>query len=196
MIRSAASKVMWVGRATVFLVGLAVVLALLFGVTSVALGADGDFFKVGRSNLADSVSRLTKSGAGPALNLRVDSGAPLAVNSATKVTNLNADELDGVDSAGFLRTPIYDEERSTTGGAVANESAIAAIACDPGDTALSGGFSSVDNGTHLSMSRTISSSSSSTPTGSHTLTWTNNHTVDTVTLRVICADTRQLVLTR
>jgi hypothetical protein len=30
MWRSAASKVMWVGRATVFLVGLAVILALVF----------------------------------------------------------------------------------------------------------------------------------------------------------------------
>jgi hypothetical protein len=98
MIRSAASKVMWVGRATVFLVGLAVILALVFGAASVAFGADADFFKVGRTNLADSVSRLTKSGAGPALDLRVDSGPPLAVNRATRVTNLNADKVDGSDA--------------------------------------------------------------------------------------------------
>jgi hypothetical protein len=31
MLRSVVSKVMWVGRATVFMVGLAVILALLFG---------------------------------------------------------------------------------------------------------------------------------------------------------------------
>ena len=80
MIKSAASKVMWVGRATVFLVGLAVILALVFGAASVAFGDDGDFFKVGRSNLANSVSKLTKNGAGPALDLRVSSGPPLAVN--------------------------------------------------------------------------------------------------------------------
>jgi hypothetical protein len=101
MLRSAASKVIWVGRATVFLVGLAVILALLFGVASVALGTDGDFFKVGRSNLADSVSRLSKSGTGPALDLRVDSGAPLAVNRQTRVANLNADQLDGKDQSAF-----------------------------------------------------------------------------------------------
>ena len=38
MVRSAASKVMWVGRATVFVVGLAVIMALLFGVATMALG--------------------------------------------------------------------------------------------------------------------------------------------------------------
>jgi hypothetical protein len=37
MLRSTASKAMWVGRATVFFVGLAVILALVFGVTSMAL---------------------------------------------------------------------------------------------------------------------------------------------------------------
>jgi hypothetical protein len=36
MIRSAVSKLMWVGRATVFLEGLAVILAVVFGVVSVA----------------------------------------------------------------------------------------------------------------------------------------------------------------
>lgn len=99
MLRSAASKVMWVGRATVFLVGLAVVLALVFGVATTAMGANGDFFKVGKSNLASAVSVLTKRGAGPALDLRVGSGPPMQVNSQTKVANLNADELDDKDSS-------------------------------------------------------------------------------------------------
>lgn len=94
-------KVVWVGRATVFLVGLAVILALVLGVTSMAFGANGDFFKVGRTNLASAVSVLTKSGAGPALSLNVDSGPSLKVNSAAKVAKLNADELDGLDSTNF-----------------------------------------------------------------------------------------------
>jgi hypothetical protein len=39
-------------------------------------------------------------GAGPALGLCVTPGhAPLTVNSATKVANLNADKLDGIDSS-------------------------------------------------------------------------------------------------
>lgn len=99
MLRTAAAKVMWVGRATVFLVGLAVILAVVLGVASAAFGADGGNFKLGRSNLASAVSTLTKSGPGPALSLVVGSGPPLAVNSPQKVANLNADSLDGLDSA-------------------------------------------------------------------------------------------------
>lgn len=41
MVRSALSKVMWVGGATVSLAGLAVIVALVFGAASAALGADG-----------------------------------------------------------------------------------------------------------------------------------------------------------
>jgi hypothetical protein len=95
MIKSAVSKVMWVGRATVFLVGLAVILALVLGVATTALGANGDTFKVGRGNFASAVSTLTKSGAGPALSLKVGSGPPLAVNSSSTVIRLSADKLDG-----------------------------------------------------------------------------------------------------
>ncbi len=97
MLRSAASKVLWVGRATVFLVGLAVILALVFGVASTAFGHGGyaGLFHLGHNNNASNPSTLTKSGAGPALSLRVGSGAPLAVNSGVKVANLNADKVDG-----------------------------------------------------------------------------------------------------
>ena len=76
MLRSVASKVMWVGRATVFVVGLAVIAAVILGVATAAFGANGDFFKVGKSNFASAVSVLDKRGAGPALRLLVDSEAP------------------------------------------------------------------------------------------------------------------------
>src|SRR5215207_9679851 len=98
MFRSMASKVAWVGRTASMVFGLALVLALMVGVASTAFGANGDFFKVGRSNLASAVSTLTKSGSGPALSLRVGSGAPLAVNSPSKVNRLNADKVDGHDA--------------------------------------------------------------------------------------------------
>ncbi len=60
MLRSAASKVMWVGRATVFTVGLAVVLALLFGVATMALAGTGvgDTFNLGRLNQVGQMSQL------------------------------------------------------------------------------------------------------------------------------------------
>ena len=101
--RSAASKVAWVGRTASMMLGLALVLALVLGVASMALGADGDFFKVGKANLASAVSTLTKSGAGPALSLKVDSGPPMAVNSGAKVNKLNADKLDGKDFGQFVQ---------------------------------------------------------------------------------------------
>jgi hypothetical protein len=92
--------VMWVGRTTVFLVGLAVILALVFGVVSRATAHDGfaGLFHLNHNNNATKVSTLTKRGAGPALSVRVDSGAPLRVNSDARVTNLNADKLDGKEA--------------------------------------------------------------------------------------------------
>lgn len=101
--RGAASKVMWVGRATVFLVGLAVILALVFGVATTALGANGNPFLLGKKNVASAISTLVKQGPGPALKLQVGAGQPpLAVNSPTKVANLNADAVDGLDSTALL----------------------------------------------------------------------------------------------
>jgi hypothetical protein len=55
-------------------------------------------FHLGHNNPVTALSTLTKSGAGPALSLKVGSGPPLAVNSSAKVAKLNADTLDGQDS--------------------------------------------------------------------------------------------------
>lgn len=126
MLRSAVSKVMWVGRATVFLVGLAVILAFVFGLASAALahsGVDTKLFHLGHSNTATTPTSLVstladaaksalivqnKSG-GPALALRVGNAttppndvAPMKVNSNKVVTNLNADRLDGQEASAFL----------------------------------------------------------------------------------------------
>jgi hypothetical protein len=100
MVRSVFSKVMWVGRATVFMVGLAVILALVLGVASAAFGDDGDFFKLGQRNVAQTMSTLVKQGPGEALALQVRANQPpLTVNAAAgTATGLSADELDGDDS--------------------------------------------------------------------------------------------------
>jgi hypothetical protein len=115
MVRSVAKKVLWLGRATVFLMGLALMLALVFGIASTALGANGGNFILGSlNNTATAITKLTGTvGGGPALqvsnsstttgatalDLQVATGkAPMKVNSQTKVTNLNADKLDGQDS--------------------------------------------------------------------------------------------------
>jgi hypothetical protein len=126
MLRSAASKVMWVGRATVFLVGLAVILALVFGLASVALGTTGQNFILGKANntaetptglvstlsdAAKSALIVTNKSGGSALDLRVGNAttpantvAPMRVNSQKVVTHLNADKLDG-QNASELQEP-------------------------------------------------------------------------------------------
>jgi hypothetical protein len=139
MLRSAASKVMWVGRATVFMVGLAVILALVLGAASAAFGANGDFFKVGRDNFASAVSVLDKSGAGPALRLLVDSGPPLAVNSSSKVSRLNADKLDGLDASqlGGLSGVTQVEQQGGVNDSV--DSKTTSATCPDGTVAIAGG---------------------------------------------------------
>src|SRR3712207_4213917 len=115
MVKSVAKKVMLVGRATVFLVGLAVILALVLGMASTALGADGKPFLLGDSHVATKVSTLVKRGAGPALELRVGSGAPLKVNSSRKVANLNADQLDGMSANGVIRVASASADEALVG---------------------------------------------------------------------------------
>lgn len=96
MMRTIFSKVVWVGGVASTVFGLALVLALIFGLTTAAFGANGDLFKLGKSNTATKVSKLINNGTGSALGLQVQPGnAPMTVNSGTQVANLNADKVDG-----------------------------------------------------------------------------------------------------
>ena len=126
MVKSTVKKVVWVGKATVFMVGLTLILALVLGVATTALGATGGNFILGKANnsstmptglvstLADAAkSALTvqNKGGGPALDLRVgntsvpaNNVAPMRVNSNKMVTNLNADKVDGQEASAFLGT--------------------------------------------------------------------------------------------
>jgi hypothetical protein len=105
-------KVMFVGRATTFTVGLAVILALTVGLATTALAGTGvgACFQLGKTNTVDAITKLVGSVAGPsllidnnftganatALELQVEAGkAPMKVNSDAQVANLNADKLDG-----------------------------------------------------------------------------------------------------
>jgi hypothetical protein len=146
MLNTIFSKTMWVGRATVFMVGLAVILALMFGVASTALSATGSNLILGRGNSATTVSKLTSSVAGPtlqlinkgtdaaatALNVNVSSGqAPLTVNpEAGTATNLSADELDGRDSGSFANATHAHAGEDITSGTVASARIDGSIARD------------------------------------------------------------------
>src|ERR687890_528884 len=119
MIRSAVSKVVWMARATTVVVGLAIMLGLIFGVATSAFGTNGGNFILGSlNNTATAITKLTGTvGGGPALqvsnpstatgstalDLQVATGkAPMKVNRTTKVTNLNADAVDGRDGSALL----------------------------------------------------------------------------------------------
>ena len=89
--------------------GLAVALAflaLLVALTGTAVAATGGSFLLGKTNKAGATSILQNTGKGPALTLKTKNLhiAPLSVNgNGTKVANLNADKLDGIDSPQFQR---------------------------------------------------------------------------------------------
>ncbi len=165
MVRSAAGKVMWVGRATVFLVGLSVILALVFGAASMALAGTGvgDTFNLGRLNTVNQLSRLVGStdnamlridnnSAGTnatALDLQVEPGhAPLKVDSLTRVSNLNVDFVDGHSASSFVASFTYrEEDPPTTGTAFGGNTRLVNESCDPGDRLLTGGPANIDEGT-------------------------------------------------
>ncbi len=156
MIRSAAGKVMWVGRATVFMVGLAVILALVFGAATTAMGADGKPFLLGKRNVATLASKLINRGEGPALSLKVGEGQPpLAVNSSARVAKLNADKLDGLDSTELRqRTGVYMVSEVHEG--TANTTTFDALPCDEGDEILAGGYVALSSGARVGASHSQS----------------------------------------
>src|SRR5437899_3129286 len=89
-------------------------LGLFFALGGVGMAATGGNFILGQANTADATSYLTAPVAGgnaltvsnlntttgsSALRFNVASGhAPFIVNSTTRVSGLNADLLDGIDS--------------------------------------------------------------------------------------------------
>jgi hypothetical protein len=97
------------------------VAGVALAVTAVALGGSGvgGVFSLGADNTVNKTTTLRNTSSfsgpqlqvkntsgGPALNLQVASGKPpLTVNSSARVTNLNADTVDGTDSSQLLRGP-------------------------------------------------------------------------------------------
>jgi hypothetical protein len=149
------SKVVWFGRATTLMVGLAVILALTVGLVSTALAGTGvgSAFNLGKTNTVSAVSKLVGSVAGPsllvdnnstnsaatALDLQVEAGkTPMKVNSAAKVANLNADKLDGMDAGqlqGFSTLRVSTTDVNTTEGS----NGFGTASCQAGEQAISGG---------------------------------------------------------
>jgi hypothetical protein len=131
MLANTLKKVTWMARATTTIVGLAIMLALVFGVATTALAGTGigATFNLGQTNTVNAISKLVGSVAGPslqidnnstnanatALDLQVEAGkAPMKVSAnAGKATNLNADKVDG-KSAGEIGVNGLERVSSTS----------------------------------------------------------------------------------
>src|SRR5215204_473082 len=156
MTKTIFKKVAWLGRATTFLVGLAVVLALSVGLASTALAGTGvgARFDLGKTNTVSAVTKLVGSVAGPSLqidnnstnaaattlDLQVEAGkTPMKVNSAAKVANLNADKLDGMDASqlGGLSGVTQVEQPGGVNDSVDTKTTSAT--CPVGTVAIAGG---------------------------------------------------------
>jgi hypothetical protein len=201
MVKTAFTRAMMVGRVTALALGVAVMLALVVGVASTAFGANGDNWKLGRSNFATKITnlsgnlgvngpmvRLTNNNAGTddtALDLQVQPGeAPMTVNSATRVDNLNADQVDGKSASEFVASNIYKRESAIAAGTDKGDGTfVIGQACDPGDVLLSGGPANV-NGT----SSMVESFPSPGTTTSCSARIQKNGLADNFSVVVICAD--------
>jgi hypothetical protein len=150
---SVLKKVMFVGRATTFVVGLAVIVALTVGVAGAAFGANGANFMLGKTNMANAITQLVGSVAGPsllidnnstdaaatALDLQVEAGkAPMKVNSDTQVANLNSDKLDGLN-ASQLGGLSGVEQVEVAGELNSNNIKVTFATCPEGKVAIGGG---------------------------------------------------------
>ncbi len=134
-------------RPLIFVAGFAAAIVLTGG-GAAAYAANGGSLLIGRSNFGSATTTLSNSG-GTALKLNSKSGtAPLAVNRTTKVTNLNADFLDGRSDASYAlssgQTGVIDvgAEWVDTDEDLVNDVLLAIAECPVG-TKLTGG--GVDN---------------------------------------------------
>jgi hypothetical protein len=207
MVKTIFSDAWRIGRATALVLGTAVMLALVVGLASTAFGANGDAWRLGKGNVATKITglagplgvngpmvRLTNNNAGTddtALELRVQPGeAPMTVNSATRVNNLNADQLDGQDSSqfvpantnSFVRNSLYRNESALTAGTQLGDGTFTlAASCAAGDVMLSGGPANLSGTTDM-----VESFPSSTTT------WTarvdKNGLTDSYSVVVLCAN--------
>lgn len=88
----------------------AIALMLVVSVDYLAFAATGQSLILGKSNSADKVTSITRTTAGPAVQLNVKNGrgAPIKVNSKGRIGNLNADYVDGKHATDLgVRTTVY-----------------------------------------------------------------------------------------
>jgi hypothetical protein len=132
---------MRMSKTTTFAAGA--IFALVVG-SGTAAAANGYKLVIGHTNYASKATTLSNS-KGTALSLKSKRGtAPLAVSSTTKVSRLNADTVDGVDSSALARTGGRTGSFDVTGTSVDSDQngqmdSIVATATCPSGTQMTGG---------------------------------------------------------
>jgi hypothetical protein len=106
--------------------------------------------------------------------------APMKVNSATQVANLNADKLDGQDASAFMAASTYRVDKPITLDIVFST----AVSCDPADLALSGAWVGEDATTEI----TTATPSIANPGSVTFLIESNSTKLEEMTLMAVCAD--------
>lgn len=131
--------------------GMGAVMALVIG-SGTAFAATGGTFILGKSNAATATTKLTNT-RGTALALASKAGTPsLKINSSTKVTNLNADRLDNLDSSAFALAGGQTNTVSAHGLALdldqngTADTIVAVAGCPTGSRLTGGGGDDYTNG--------------------------------------------------
>ncbi|HET6168115.1 MAG TPA: hypothetical protein VFE07_14885 [Marmoricola sp.] len=103
-----------------FLTVIGAVTILVLAANSAVYAATGGKFILGHTNKANKVSTLKRTTSGAALNLvtKSSSNAPMTVNGKGKVSNLNADKVDGLDAASLENRVIRYTLPASTGASV------------------------------------------------------------------------------
>jgi hypothetical protein len=90
-------------RARTYVLSAAGLAVLVLAANNVAYATTGRSIIAGIGNSSSATTGVTMTSSGAALKLTTKKGSPpLAVNSTTKVKNLNADSVDGLDSTRLL----------------------------------------------------------------------------------------------
>jgi hypothetical protein len=146
------------GGITLALITGALVFALLGGIASEALAGNGDPVRAGVKNTASKITTLIgKVPGGPALLVKNSRGGvavemqtkpgvpPMAVNSSTVVSSLNADLLDGKNASEFMPGSLVRRESAIGAGSNLGDGTFAITqGCNAGETLLSGGPANVN----------------------------------------------------
>jgi len=100
---------------TTLLTVIGAVTVLVLAANTVALATTGKALIAGKTNTSSKITALSRTTSGVPLKITSKStaNAPLAVNGKGKVTNLNADKIDGLSSSSLITKPYVVRKRIT-----------------------------------------------------------------------------------